>query len=151
MEPEASKKTALQKVTAKIALYLTHRSHSEKELREKLKSHFESDLIDEALEEAKKKKWLEDPYELAWQVKNRLDNKNKSWSYIKKYLESKGLPLPDYDREKERMKIKNLLIKKKIKPLSYKEKLKIKSFLSHRLFEPELISQAVEAAVGNDS
>ena len=145
MEKENSDNTLLQKAVGKIANYLSHRSHSEKELRDKLKSHFSSDLIDEALSEAKQKKWLEDPYELTIQVKNRLDNKNKSWGYIKKYLQSKGLPLPDYDKEKEMIKIKNLLIKKKTDGLDYNEILKLKRFLSYRLFEPDLISQALEA------
>ena len=144
MEKEKSENTLLQKAVGKIANYLSCRSHSEKELRDKLKSHFSSDLIDEALSEAKQKKWLEDPYELTIQVKARLDSKNKSWGYIKKYLQSKGLPLPDYDREKELIKIKNLLIIKKIDALDYNESLKLKRFLSYRLFEPDLISQAIE-------
>ena len=113
-------------------------------MRNKLKSHFNPDIIGSAIQIAKQKKWLEDPHELAHQIKFRLDNKNKSWGYIKKYLQNKELPLPDYDREKEIEKIKSLLIKKKIKPLNYKEKLKIKSFLSYRLFEPDLISSALK-------
>ena len=145
MEKENSENTLLQKAVGKIANYLSHRPHSEKELRDKLKPHFSSDLIDEALSAAKQKKWLEDPYELAAQVKYRLDNKNKSWGYIKKHLQSRGLPLPDYDKEKEMIKIKNLLIKRKTDGLDYNESLKLKRFLSYRLFEPDLISQAVEA------
>ena len=137
------KKEALQKAVEKIAAYLSHRSHSEKELEEKLKSHFTPELRAEALKLAKQKKWIEDPYELAVRVKSQLDNKNKSWGYIKKHLQSKGLPLPDYDREKELEKIKNLLKKKKVVSLNYKENLKLKRFLSYRLFESELISQSL--------
>lgn len=143
-----SREELLKKALKKTADYLSRRSHSEKELRAKLKTHFPSDLIDEALQVAKQKKWIEDPYELAVQVKKRLDRKNKSWSYIKKYLQNKGLPPPDYDREKEKAKIKNLLIKKKpLKSRNLEEKIKMKQFLSYRMFELDLISSALEEDV----
>ena len=150
----SDRKSLLSEASAKIAHYLSRRSHSEKELRDKLKSHFASDLIEEAVETAKDKKWLEDPYELAVQVKSRLDEKNKSWRFISSYLKQKGLPLPDYDREIEKAKIKKLLEKKKQKvskqdPESFQENLKIKRFLSYRLFDPELISQVLEEITEN--
>jgi len=146
---QADKKENLQKAIEKIANHLSRRSHSEKELRDKLRSHFPAILIDEAISEAKQKKWLQEPYELALQVKDKLDSKNKSWRYIKKYLESKGLPLPEYDRDQEILKIKKLLMKKTKGEKDVSNKLKLKSFLSYRLFEPSLISQVLESFFGD--
>ena len=101
----------LKNALKKIADYLSRRSHSEKELVVKLSKTFPLKIIRKALEQAKQNNWLETPQELSEKVMEKLNKKNKSWSYIKNYLYEKDLPLPSYDKEKELIKAKNLLKK----------------------------------------
>ena len=55
----------LEVAVKKIAYYLSFRSHSEKELKQKLSKKFSSALIEKSLKLAKEKKWLEEPLELS--------------------------------------------------------------------------------------
>ncbi|MGH1467779.1 MAG: hypothetical protein ACRBBP_02735 [Bdellovibrionales bacterium] len=74
--------------------YLSRRSHSEKELLEKLlKKEFPEDVCLEAIAFAKERKWMDQPEELAEKVYNEWDLKNKSHSWICGYLDEKGLPI----------------------------------------------------------
>lgn len=133
----------LKQALKKIADYLSQRSHSEKELGLKLSKKFPPDVIEQALEKAKQDKWLECPMELSEKVTTQLNEKNKSWSYIKNYLREKDLPTPNYDREKELSKARNLLTKKYVlfKELSYEKKIKMKQFLAYRGFEKSIADE----------
>lgn len=130
----------------KLADYLSLRSHSEQELRVKLSKHFSEDIVEEALETAKEKHWLEVEEELSKKLLLSLNQKNKSWSYIKSYFSKKGLPLPDYDREGEIDKAKKLLIQKfgDLQSLSFEKKIKCKQFLSYRGFEESLLEDILD-------
>ena len=147
--PEKLLKQALQK----IAQYLSFRSHSEKELRQKLSKNFSANLIEKSLELAKQKSWLEEPLEIAKKTAKKLHQKNKSWAYIKKYLQEKSLPLPEYDENKEKEKLKRILTKKQFKltELSYKEKLQIKQFLAYRSFEPHIVEELLKELLKTNS
>jgi len=139
-------KKDLNEVLQKTAQILSQRSHSEKELKQKLSSHFSLNLVEQSIHLAKQKKWLEDPYELSLQTTHQLHTKNKSWTHIKGYLQNKGLPLPEYDKDKELKKAKILFKKKasQFKIISQKEKIKIKRFLAYRLFEESIINEIME-------
>ena len=139
-------KEALQKAVKKLAVYLSHRSHSEKELKVKLSKNFPESIVLQALETAKANHWLETEEELSQKLLRVLDDKNKSWSYIKSYFFKKALPLPAYDREKERDKAKALLFHKfgDLKSLSFKQKMKCRQFLSYRGFEEGLLEELLE-------
>ena len=142
-----SKTNHFKKALQKTAQLLSQRSYSEKELKQKLALQFPLDSIKQTVALAKQKKWLEDPEDLALQITNNLHRKNKSWTYIKKYLQNKDLPLPDYDKSRELSKAKNLVKKKfpHFDKTSDKEKLKIQQFLAYRLFEKSLIYEIIEA------
>lgn len=145
------KEESLKKAVKKIGDYLSHRSHSEKELVDKLKSKFPFDIIEKALEKAKQNNWLEKPEELSLKVLEKLHNKNKSWEYIKSYLKEKSLPLPEYDKDREIEKMKRLVVNKKIDlaDTSYKNKMKIKQFLAYRGFESSIIDEWLEELSAN--
>jgi len=82
--------------------YLSRRSHSEKELLEKLlKKEFDREVALEAIAYARERRWLESPEELAEKVYMEWDKKNKSHAWITQYLDEKGLPTLDYDQRRE--------------------------------------------------
>jgi SOS response regulatory protein OraA/RecX len=82
--------------------YLSRRSHSEKELLEKLlKKDFDKETALEAIAFAREQRWLESPEELAQKVYLEWDKKNKSHAWITQYLDEKGLPSLDYDQRRE--------------------------------------------------
>ena len=137
--PEELLKQALQK----IAKYLSFRSHSEKELKQKLSKNFPANTIEKALDQAKQKNWLESPLELSHKTTEKLHQKNKSWLYIKAYLKDKELPLPSYNREKELEKSRKLL-QKFLQDKPKKNQLQMKQFLANRLFETDIINEVVE-------
>ena len=135
----------LQKALDKMAQYLSRRSHSKKELEQKLSRFFSSSVIKEALDQAQQKKWLEEPREISLKVANKLHSKKKSWAYIKKYLRQKDLPLPEYDPEKEKEKIKQILIKKKAGlSSSFEDRQKLKRFLAYRAFDSSLVEESLK-------
>ena len=151
----SSKPTSLQQTLSqkqesaldKIAQYLSRRSHSKKELKQKLSRFFSSSVIEQALAQAEQKKWLENPMEISLKTAKNLHNKKKSWAYIKQYLQQKGLPLPEYDPEKEKEKIKQLLSKKKVGlSSSFNDRQKLKRFLAYRGFESQLINEILNGA-----
>lgn len=130
-----------------IADCLSRRSHSKKELALKLaQKDFSQEVIDQALEKAEEKKWLEGSEELAQKTLLFLHKKNKSWAYIQAYLKEKDLPLPDYDRVREEEKARNLLMRKRgsLEGLSFEEKVKLKRFLDYRGFEKEVIDSLID-------
>ena len=136
----------LKKAIKKIADCLSRRSHSEKELKFKLAKKFPSTVIEEALNKAKQNRWLETPQDLAEKTANSLHKKNKSWHYIKAYLQKKGLPPPSYCIKKELIKAERLLIKKQgsLKGLSFEETIKLKKILAYRGFEQNIANKLLD-------
>ena len=138
----------LHQALKKITQYLSLRSHSHAELKQKLSKKFPSNIVEKALNQAKQNNWLENPLELSQKTVEKLYKKNKSWSYIQSYLKKKELPLPPYNKEKELEKAKNLL--KKHTPsqsLSHNNPLKLKQFLANRLFEIDIINEVLEETI----
>ena len=136
-------KERLQQALKKIAQYLSVRSHSKKELKQKLSKKFSADIIEKSLELAEQKNWLEEPLELSQKIAGQLNRKNKSWLYIKAYLKNRELPLPPYNKEEELEKAERLL-KKTLQNSSKKDSLQIQRFLVNRLFEINIIETVLE-------
>ena len=98
-----------------LAQLLKQREHTPLELKEKLLRRFSEDSVEEALREAQNQKWIKSNEELSEQVVTQLNRKNKSWFYMKHYLEKKGLDPSPYDRQTELEKMENLLKKSSFK------------------------------------
>jgi len=128
---------------------LARRNHSEKELREKLSSFYDQDLIDQVLSEAQKKNWLLSPKELADQAAKNWARANKSAKYIEEQLERRGLPTVGSLEEDEINKIRTLLAKKfklsedDIIDLDEKVRVKVYRFLMYRGFSEEIIRKVI--------
>ena len=87
----------------KIKTYLSFRSHSEHELKLKLKN-FDKQAVEKALNQARENKWLLDPKELAQRVAEELHRKKRGWLLIQSALKKKKLPevLKQEDLEEEK-------------------------------------------------
>ena len=82
--------------------YLSRRSHSEKELLQKLlKKDFDQETALKAIAYAKERRWLESPEELSEKVYLEWDRKNKSHTWICTYLSEKDRPAPAPDQRRE--------------------------------------------------
>ena len=148
MEPSSNpalnskEKKQLNTAIKKIKLYLSNRSHSEKELKQKLSTKFPENIIKVVLQLAKQKKWLESPAELSKKISETLHQKNKSWRYIQSYLKNKELPLPLYRKKKEIKKAKNLLYK--LSHFHKKTPIQMRQYLVNRSFETDIIDELLE-------
>ena len=131
----------LKKALRSVSNILSKRSHSLKELKQKLSLKYSDPIVTKVLEVAQENKWLESEDVLFKQTVAALHQKNKSWAYIKNYLEKKGLPLPEYDREKELEKSLALLSKKSLSAgsKSFEDREKGRRFLLYRGFEADII------------
>jgi regulatory protein len=92
----------------KLMDYLARRSHSERELRDKLSEKFTEQEVEDALTYAQEQNWLEDPVELSQRVSAQLHQKNKGHLYISHYLQKKGLPPVDRQPELEYKKAQDI-------------------------------------------
>jgi len=140
----SSDRSALDQIT----VYLAKRDHSEKELRTKLAKKFEPQEIEEAILEAKERKWLAAPEDLAERVTNALHRKKKGRLYIQRYLKEKGLPAHPLEDEQELEKAHELL-ERKFGELNSKllsnpsDRQKIYRYLAYRGFTDETIRLAM--------
>ncbi len=124
---------------------LSKRLHSLKELKQKLSLKYSTKTVAQVLKVAQEKKWLESEEILSKQITTTLHKKNKSWHYIKNHLEKKGLPLPEYNKEKEIEKSRQWLLKKflKIEFDNLEDLQKARQFLLYRGFEKEIIREVL--------
>ena len=120
--------------------FLARRDHSEKELIEKLSTHFPMEEIEPALEEIKQRGWLLPPEELAEKATQSLHRKNKGYLYIQNFLRQRGLPGTPKDPELEYEKALGLIASKSKDPNDPKRAV---SLLKNRGFDTETISRVV--------
>ena len=125
----------------KMQALLARRAHSEQELIQKLKSHFDETQIHQALKKARKNNWLEPPEDMALRLIEELNRKKKGWLYIQSALRKRGLPLLPKEEEKEREKARWWLSKKES---TNWDNPKIYRFLMHRGFEVADIKTALK-------
>jgi SOS response regulatory protein OraA/RecX len=133
------------KALAAVTWYLGKRDHSEKELRDKMKRRHTPEVIDQAIAEAKRRKWLKPPAELAEILTRQLAQKRRSHRYIAGYLRKHGLPVTEKDAETEEDKCRRLLETKfrKTANFSFEEKTKAYRFLRYRGFDDATIRRVI--------
>jgi regulatory protein len=95
----------------KLMDYLARRDHSELELKQKLrkKGDYTAEEIDEALEWARRHKWLPEPEVISQKVADTLHRKYKGIHFINQYLREKGLPTVGRNDELELEKARHLI------------------------------------------
>ncbi len=147
-EPSRFRKT-LPTAQNKMMDYLSHRQHSELELREKLKLHFALPEIDSAVEFGKEQGWIPNTPEalaaLSQFAADSLRRKGKGQIYINTYLEKLGLPaIPISEVEEVEKALETVKNKfSDLKTMDLKEKTKVARFLTSRGFNPEVIRKVI--------
>ena len=139
-----------QAAQLKVMDLLAVRTHTEKELRQKLATHFSAEeFVDEIVEEAigfaREKKYLEDPDTLAQRWAETLHRRNKGIEFINSYLEQKGLPSVPMNSQQEYEKAL-LVIKEKYNDdhkFSEEEKGRIGRMLTSRGFDSETVRKVL--------
>lgn len=138
----------MQKLRAidKIAAYLSRRDYSSFELEQRLlRAKYEKSEIQQALEEARDRKWLLPPAELAEKVALALGKKGKSKRYIGAYLKKLKLPMVETDLDVE-IKKGLELVNKRLRlqpPFTFEQKQKILQFLRNRSFDEACIRKVI--------
>jgi SOS response regulatory protein OraA/RecX len=131
----------------RIAWYLGRRDHSERELRTKLARFGSVAEIDAAIDQARDRRWLLPPEELAAKIVDRLRRRNKSGAYIRGYLAQRGLPAPSLPSESEAPPALALLVKKFVAAgnWSWDDKRRAARYLVTRGFSNRVATEAVKA------
>ncbi len=134
-----------KKAREKVMDLLARRDHSELELRRKLSVQYEADEVADAIEFAKQNKWMKAPEELASQVAQQLNRKNRGARYIQKFLQSRGLPRVAKDSDEEFRKALELATIKlrHDPPFAFEERNKIARLLKNRGFDDEIIRKVI--------
>ncbi len=140
------KEHELRQARHSLANMLARRDHSELELQQKLSLRYSQEIVETVLTEAKEKKWLSSPEELAERVSEQLHRKLKGRRYITQYLKKKGLPLPALCPEREQEKAQELLarhfqwdLSDSTQSLPLSEKQRAFHYLQRRGYEEALI------------
>lgn len=122
--------------------YLAARDHSPLELKKKLRKFFSDEEIEEAISEARERRWLPSDEELSERVTRSLNRKKKSQGYIQGYLRARGLPTVKNSDEIEYEKAKTL-IDSRYKSRTREDKIKIMRYLKNRGFSLEIIRKVI--------
>lgn len=101
--------------------------------------------IDAAIEYAKEHRWLGEPEELSEKMAKGLHHRNKGSYYINQWLNEKGLPPIEVDKDLELEKARSLVKNKfaKIEKPTREEKAKMMRFLAARGFDLDTIRKAI--------
>lgn len=125
---------------------MASRDHSLYELESKLSRHFEAEIIQAALREAKRRGWLADENELARRLAVSLRRRNKSHAYIRAQLKKRRLPLVEWDSDEETATAVIVLRKKFRNAPSQGREMRARAirFLKNRGFGDAAIQSAVK-------
>ena len=131
---------------------VAQRDHSEKELRKKLSSRCETDVVESTMAWAIEQNWLAKPEQLQSEFAQKLNRKGKGIHKINQKLQDLGLNMVKADPEEELAKARKLALTKWSAEdfdgldLSEKQKLqaKILRFLASRGFEISVINQILK-------
>lgn len=129
--------------------YLSHRQHSEAELREKLAGKFSAEEIESAIQFGKEQAWIPNSdqaaQELAKKTAATLRRKGKGELYIHQYLDKLGLPLVHIDPTDEFEKAFALVRNKfsNLQSMADSEKAKAARFLASRGYDAEVIRKVI--------
>ena len=149
MEKSHPRQTQIPAARNKMMDYLSHREHSEAELREKLARHFSSEEIEAAIQFGKEQAWIPDSAEsaqmLAEKTAETLRRKGKGQVYIQQYLEKLMLPRIHIDPSDELEKAFALVRNKfsNLQSMDPSEKVKAARFLAGRGFDEEVIRKVI--------
>jgi regulatory protein len=129
---------------------LSRRNYSAFELSQKLRSHFDSSIVEQTLKWAHEQKWFPDENELADRTTELLIQKGKGSQYISQHLKEKGLKPKKIPFEVEYKAAKNLaesklvlLNKKTGSSPEFKVKEKLFRFLLQRGFPFEVVRKVI--------
>lgn len=129
----------------KVMDILARRPHSEKEIRQKMRLFYRAAEIEEAIQFACENGWMTEPQEMSKRMTEELHRKKKGIRYINNYLQQKGLPSVEVDRDIEFEKARELIRTKLAKsaPYNIEEKMKIQRWLTYRGYEEETIRKVM--------
>ena len=147
---ELTKTGKTKSLWTRIMGFLARRDHSEKELVEKLKSHYPLDDIERAIAEMKDRGWILPPRELSQKVCESLNRKNKSHLFIRHFLKKKGLPTIPKDEDMELQKARAVLTRHLWKRDGTKKGQAV-SLLRNRGFDTETIGKVLHETLGSSS
>jgi regulatory protein len=149
MENLPSRQRPLPTARNKMMDYLSHRQHSETELRDKLRLHFSPQEVDSAIQYGKEQGWIPDSPESAQALSEKtaatLRRKGKGQLYINNYLEELGLPPIQIDSTEELDKALALVENKfsNFKEMDRDERAKVGRFLTSRGFDAEIVRKVI--------
>ncbi len=142
----------LQDAKKKIMDYVARRDHSEKELRKKLATRCEPDVINAAITWAQEQNWLAAPEVLTERMAGQLHRRGHGIRRINQKLKEKGLHSVSGNSDDELEKAKRLVLNKwsseNFRGLDFKESQKLKAkimrFLMTRGYESHIINQILK-------
>jgi regulatory protein len=153
----------LAEAQRKIMDLVARRDHSEKELRRKLSVYCDENVIEQAINWAREKKWLAKSEALKENVAQQLERRGKGIAYINEKLQGLGLEPIKADQQQEHEKAKKLVLSRwsasDFAELGHLEAQKLKAkiirFLTTRGFESDIISNILKnefkaGALSND-
>lgn len=129
-------------VKDKLMDYLARRDHSEKELKRKLSKFYSPEEIEDAIEWARRQKWLPSADQLSERVASTLHRKFKGIHFINQYLREKGLPSVARNSDVEVEKALHL-VKNKTRGSLPPDKKKLTRFLVSRGYDSETIRKVM--------
>lgn len=143
---------SLSETKKKIMDLVASRDHSEKELRKKLTSRCEPEILEEALVWAHGQNWFVKPETLTEKIAEQLGRRGKGMGHINQKLEELGLSSIEVDQEREYEKAQKLALRRwspsEFEGLSLQEsqnlKAKIMRFLITRGFESDIVSHILK-------
>ena len=151
-DSEAAAKLAPESALGRLRSLLSVRDHTDFEIRSKLSATFSEAELNEALEIARSRGWLQTPEEQSARIAAKLASKKKGIAFINETLESRGLPplSSDYfgDSSEEVARARQLLDSKLARGVSldYESKKKYYRLLASRGFEEDVIQSVLRNA-----
>lgn len=139
---------SLSEAKKKIMDLVAGRDHSEKELRKKLSSRCDQEIIDQAMAWANEQNWLASPDDLKEKIADQLNRRGKGVHKINEKLEGLGLEPIKADPDSEIEKAKKLALQKwspedfqgLASTESQKLKAKVTRYLASRGFDSDVVS-----------
>lgn len=129
----------------KVVRMLARRDHSELEIKQKLNLRFDGNVIDKAIDIARRNRWIGCEKELAERVAKDLSRKKKGQYYIEKALRRKGLPLVEWNEQEEVEKAQQLVCRRfaDLDKLDLETKQRVYRFLANRGFKESIIKKVI--------
>lgn len=149
----------LSEAKKKLMDLVARRDHTEKELRKKLATKCDPEIVNQTIQWAHEQKWLASPEKLKMQFAEQLSRRGKGVRKINQKLKELGLDSIKANAEDELEKARKLVLTKwsakDFKGLDFKESQKLKAkvmrFLATRGFESPIISSILKNDLKNSA